>query len=134
MNSTATPRSPVQPVKELGRVLLRLFDSPAAVPPHEVVHLAKIDLSDTFWRMLEVEFCVCPARCMDGSHTHGHTACLADGMDREPRILLCATTETKRDVIQSIVVAKEELPPHAMESFMTPVLPACRQSVSPLED
>jgi hypothetical protein len=39
-------------VKELGRVLLRLFDFLASVPPSEVIHLAKIDLSDGFWRML----------------------------------------------------------------------------------
>ena len=52
VNSTTKSLSPQQPVKELGRVLLRIFDFLAAVPPHEVIHLSKIDLSDGFWRML----------------------------------------------------------------------------------
>ncbi len=41
-----------QPVKELGRVLVQIFDFLTAVPPHELFHLSKIDLADRFWRML----------------------------------------------------------------------------------
>ena len=137
VNSTTTPLSPVQPVKELGRVLLRLFDFLAAVPPHEVVHLAKIDLSDAFWRMLVAEddkwnfAYVLPGASTDPVRLVIPHA-LQMGWTESPGYC-CATTETGRDVIQSIVVAKDELPPHAMESFMTPALPARRQSV-PLED
>ncbi|KAI2500877.1 hypothetical protein MHU86_13597 [Fragilaria crotonensis] len=106
VNSTTTSLSPQQPVKELGQVFSRLLDFLAAVPLQEIIHLAKIDLSDGFWRMLV------------DADDKWHFA--------EPRIF-CATTETGRDVIQSLLADNEDLPVHAMETFMTPAFPARRQ-------
>jgi hypothetical protein len=134
VNSTTTSLSPIQPVKEIGRVLLRLFDFLAAVPPHEVVHFAKIDLSDGFWRMLVTE------------DDKWHFAYVLPGAPTDPvRLVIphalqmgwtespgyfCATTETGRDVIQLLLDTNAVLPSHVMDSFMVPAVPARRQSAS----
>ncbi|KAI2503043.1 hypothetical protein MHU86_11391 [Fragilaria crotonensis] len=52
VNDTTTKLSPEYPVKEVGRVLVRLLQFMAAVPAEEIINFAKIDLSDGFWRML----------------------------------------------------------------------------------
>ena len=102
-------------MKELGQVLSRIFDFLAAVPPHEVVHLSKIDLSDGFWRMLVAaddkwHF----AFVLPGTPTD--PVCLAIphalqmGWNESPGYF-CATTETGRNVIQLLLEAGEVMSP-----------------------
>lgn len=139
VNATTTSLSPSPPVKELGRVLLRLFDFLASVPPSEVIFLAKIDLSDGFWRMLVNE------------EDKWHFAYVLPGAPKDPvRLVIphalqmgwtespgyfCAATETGRDVMQSLLDSNAVLPPHSAEQYMTPAFPAapCQQAKTGVE-
>jgi hypothetical protein len=86
--------------------------------------LAKIDLSDGFWRMLieemqqynfayimpdpeghPIQFVVPPALQMGWAESPAY---------------FCAATETARDIIQGLVEAKIELTPHVLEEYMRP--------------
>ncbi|KAI2489626.1 hypothetical protein MHU86_24957 [Fragilaria crotonensis] len=131
VNSTTTSLSPQQPVKELGQVFSRLLDFLAAVPLQEIIHLAKIDLSDGFWRMLvDADDKWHFAYVLPGSPTDPIRLVIPHALQMgwtESPGYFCATTETGRDVIQSLLADNEDLPVHAMETFMTPAFPARRQ-------
>ena len=133
VNATTTSMSPAPPVKELGRVLLRLFDFLASVPPHEIVHLAKIDLSDGFWRMLVEEedkwnFAYVLPGAPNAPVRLVIPHALQMGWTESPGYF-CAATETGRDVMQSLLEAGIALPPHCADKYMTPAFPAKRQTV-----
>ena len=40
----------------------------------------------------------------------------------------CAATETGRDILQALIDAEVQLPPHQFDSFMTPTAPIRRQT------
>jgi hypothetical protein len=104
----------------------------AAVPAEEIIMFAKIDLSDGFWRMLVREV------------DKWHFAYVLPGYTGQPTRLViphalqmgwtespgyfCAATETGRDILQALIDAKVQLPPHQFDSFMTPTVPARRQT------
>ena len=132
VNTTTLKQSPEYPVKELGRVLPRIFHFMDAVPAEETIMFAKIDLSDGFWRMLVAEAdkwnfaYVLPG--VAGQPTNlviPHA--LQMGWTESPGYF-CAATETGRDILQALIDEGTILPPHAMDHFMTPVTPARRQT------
>ena len=138
LNASTTALSPKPPVQELGKVLPRIFDFMAAVPPtNESVMFSKIDLSDGFWRMR-----VSASDCWN-------FACILPQPPGEPLRLVipsalqmgwtespgyfCAATETTRDVIQVLISKNVGMDAHPLESCMTPARPAKRQRLSATE-
>jgi hypothetical protein len=132
VNFTTAKLLPDYPIKEIGRVLPRLLVLMAAVPAKETIMFAKIDLSDGFWRM--------PVREADKWHfvyvLPGNTSqptrlviphALQMGWTESPGYF-CATTETGRDILQTLIDAEVQLPPHQFDSFMTPAAPARMQT------
>ena len=131
VNDTTTKLSPDYPIKELGRVLLRLLWFMAKVPAEETIMFAKIDLSDGFWRMLVAE---------DQQWNFAYTLPGAVG---PPRIVVphalqmgwtespgyfCAATETGRDIMQALIDGGILCPPHKLDAFMAPSTLARRQT------
>jgi hypothetical protein len=118
------PLAPDGPVKEIGNVFRRVLCLLDDAEADEIVMLSKIDLSDGFWRMIvEADqvwnFCYvmpdppgAPTRIVVPS-------ALQMGWAQSPAYF-CAATETARDLIQGLVAAKVELPPHCFEQYMHP--------------
>jgi hypothetical protein len=52
VNDTTVRLAPEEPVKELGNVLPRILDFMAAVPAEEHINFSKMDLANSYWRML----------------------------------------------------------------------------------
>ena len=52
INDTTATTAPQNPVKLIGVALYELFKFMASAPPNTDILLAKIDLSDGFWRMI----------------------------------------------------------------------------------
>jgi hypothetical protein len=52
INDTTRKLAPTAPVHEIGKVLPRLFHFMASTPADQEIRLAKVDLSDGFWRLL----------------------------------------------------------------------------------
>ena len=132
MKSTTAKLSPDYPIKEIGRVLPRLLVFMAAVPAEEIIMFAKIDLSDGFWRMLvrEVDkwhFAYVLPGCTGQPTRLVIPHALQMGWTESPGYF-CAATETGRDILQALIDAKVQLPPHQFDSFMTPAVPARRQT------
>jgi hypothetical protein len=93
---------------------------------------AKIDLSDGFWRMLVAETdkwnfaYVLPDVAGEPTKIVIPHA-LQMGWTESPGYF-CAATETGRDILQALIDGGTALPPHVMEQFMAPEVPARRQS------
>jgi hypothetical protein len=132
VNDTTTKQSPDYPVKELGRVLPRLLHFMAAVPGEDTIKIAKIDLSDGFWRMLVAEddkwsFAYALPGTTDGPLKLVIPHALQMGWTESPGYF-SATTESGRDIMHALVDEGTECPPQVMESFMTPSAPPHRQT------
>jgi hypothetical protein len=92
--------------------------------------LAKIDLSDGFWRMLVQEdqkwnF----AYVMPDPPGHPIRIVVPSALQMgwtESPPYFCAATETGRDIIQGLVDEKTPLPPHCLEKYMKPAKGAKR--------
>jgi hypothetical protein len=124
VNDTTAPLAPNIPVKELGRVLPRLFEFMYSTPAEEEIRFSKIDLSDGFWRMIVQDhqkwnFCYvmpdppgAPIRIVVPS-------ALQMGWCESPAYF-CAATETARDIIEWLMTTDIKLPAHPMEKFLTP--------------
>ena len=132
VNETTTKLSPEYPVKELGRVLPRLLRFMAEVPAEETIMFSKIDLSDGFWRMLVTEddkwnfaYVLPGAPAAPTRIVIPHA--LQMGWTESPGYF-CATTETGRDIMQALVDGGTICPPHRMDAFMAPLVPARRQT------
>lgn len=131
VNETTCKESPPEPVKELGNVILRLFDFMAAVPSSEIIMFSKIDLSDGFWRMIVQEGAewnfayVLPGLPGDEIQLVVPSA-LQMGWTESPGYF-CAATETARDIVQGLTESEKSLPPHEFERYMVPDRPAKRQ-------
>ena len=104
----------------------------AAVPAKETIMFAKIDLSDGFGRMLVREAdkwhfaYVLPGNtCQPTRLVIAHA--LQMGWTENPEYF-CAATETDRDIVQALIDAEVQLPPHQIDSFMTPAASARRQT------
>ena len=132
VNETTTKLSPQAPLTELGRVLPRLFDFMAQVPPEETINFSKIDLSDGFWRMVVTEAdkwnfaYVLPGP--PGSPIRlviPHA--LQMGWTESPGYF-CAATETGRDILQALVDSNIPIPPHPLEGYLKPACQARRQT------
>jgi hypothetical protein len=124
VNGTTVKLAPQEPVREIGNVLRRVLTLLDSADMDEVVMLAKIDLSDGFWRMLVEEdqqynfAYVMPDP--EGSPVRVVVpAALQMGWAESPAYF-CTATETARDVIQGLVEAKIELTPHVLEEYMRP--------------
>ena len=132
VNETTTRQSPEYPVKELGRVLPRILRFMAEVPAEETIMFSKIDLSDGFWRMLVAEpdkwnfAYVLPEVAGEPTKLVIPHA-LQMGWTESPGYF-CAATETGRDILQALIDGGTVLPPHVMDHFMTPEVPARRQT------
>jgi hypothetical protein len=104
----------------------------AEVPAEETIMFAKIDLSDGFWRMLVAETdkwnfaYVLPDVAGEPTKIVIPHA-LQMGWTESPGYF-CAATETGRDILQALIDGGTALPPHVMEQFMAPEVPARRQS------
>ena len=132
VNTTTLIQSPVYPVKELGRVLPRLFNFMASVPVEETIMFAKIDLSDGFWRMLVAEtdkwnFAYVLPQVAGQPLQLVIPHALQMGWTESPGYF-CAATETGRDILQALIDAGTVIPPHVFDHFMTPNTPARRQT------
>jgi hypothetical protein len=131
VNDTTTKHSPDYPVKELGRVLLRLLHFLDAVPAEETIMFAKIDLSDGFWRMLVADdqkwnfAYALPGTTGPAQLVIPHA--LQMGWTESPGYF-CATTETGRDIMQALIDGGTVCPPHALDAYMDPSAPARRQT------
>ncbi len=137
VNDTTTKQSPVYPVKEVGRVLVRLLRFMADVPAEETINFAKIDLSDGFWRMLVAEECKWNfAYTLPGNATEPVRVVIPHALQMgwtESPGYFCAATETGRDIMQALIDAGTVCPPHALDAFMTPPTPARRQTTPETE-
>jgi hypothetical protein len=97
VNETMTKLCPQAPLTELGRVLPRLFDFMAQVPPEETINFSKIDLSDGFWRMVVTEADKwSPSWSARLPNTPRYPPCPPNGVDGEPRLLLCGDRDRPR--------------------------------------
>eukprot|EP00978_Attheya_sp_CCMP212_P013482 scaffold33911_cov40-Attheya_sp.AAC.1 len=124
VNNTTPPLAPEEPVNELGKVLLRIFDFMLEVPARETIQFAKIDLSDGFWRMV-----------VEPEDAWNFVYVLPDPPGSPIRLVVphalqmgwtqslaffCSATETTRDILQVLVDTKADLPPHPFSHYMTP--------------
>jgi hypothetical protein len=124
VNDTTVPLAPRTPVREIGKVLPRVFEFMASTPEGQEILLSKVDLSDGFWRIIVEEaarwnFCYvmpdppgAPIRIVIPS-------ALQMGWMESPQYF-CTATETGRDFIQWLVDQKIDCPPHPLEKFMLP--------------
>ena len=124
VNETTVKLAPQEPVREIGNVLRRVLTLLDSAALDEVVMLAKIDLSDGFWRMLvEQDQQVNFAYVMPDPPGHPTRivvpAALQMGWMESPAYF-CAATETSRDIVQGLVTDQTELPPHCLEEYMRP--------------
>jgi hypothetical protein len=137
VNETTVRLAPEGPVKEIGNVFRRVLALLDAAALDEVVMLAKIDLSDGFWRMIVQEDQQCNFAYVmpdpPGSPIRIVVpAALQMGWAESPAYF-CAATETARDIIQNLVSERTELPPHCLEEYMHPAKSAKRsKSDSPV--
>jgi hypothetical protein len=124
VNDSTKRLAPWEPVQELGNVLPRIFDFMATTDPADVIHFAKIDLSDGFWRMIVKED-QCHNFCYVLPDPPGHPIriviphALQMGWTESPGYF-CAVTETGRDIIQKLVDANAVLGKHPLEHYMVP--------------
>ena len=137
MNASTTALSPKPPAQELGRVLPRIFDFMAAVPPEESIMFRKIDLSDGFWRMRvpasdRWNFAYVLPQPPGELLRLVIPSALQIGWIESPGCF-CAATKTTRDVIQVLISSNVDLDAHPLESYMTPARPAKRQRLSATE-
>ncbi len=99
--------------------------------------IAKIDLSDGFWRMLVRELDkwtfanVLPGAAGDPLRVIIPHA-LKMGWMESPGYF-CAAIDTGRDIMQTLIDGGIGLPPHAFDSFMSPEVVVRHQS-SPVAD
>ena len=137
VNDSTTSLSPKQPVQELGKVLPRIFDFMAAVPPNESIMFSKIDLSDGFWRMRvsasdRWNFAYVLPQPPGEPLRLVIPSALQMGWTESPGYF-CAATETTRDVIQVLISNNVDMDAHPFESYMTPARPAKRQRLGATE-
>jgi hypothetical protein len=121
VNDTTVPLAPRTPVREIGKVLPRIFEFMAGTPEGQEILLSKVDLSDGFWRIIVQEearwnFCYvmpdppgAPIRIVVPS-------ALQMGWMESPQYF-CTATETGRDFIQWLIDQKIDCPPHPLKKI-----------------
>jgi hypothetical protein len=124
VNDTSERLAPSHPVKELGKVLPRLFEFMASTPEAEEIRFSKIDLSDGFWRMVVApehkwNFCYVMPDPPGSPIRIVVPSALQMGWTESPAYF-CAATETGRDIIQWLIDSNADLPPHPMEHYLIP--------------
>jgi hypothetical protein len=102
------------------------------VPPEEHIHFSKMDLANSYWRMI-----VAPKARWNFAYVMPSTPgqpmrlviprALQMGWNESPAYFW-ATTETFQDVAQTWINTKIRQPRHPMETFTMPTDPACQQS------
>jgi hypothetical protein len=123
-NDTTTRLSPIEPIKELGKVLPWLLDFMATTPEGETAQFSKIDLSDGFWQMI-VNKQDCWNFCYVMPDPPGSPIRLVVPHALQMRWAespgyFCAAMETRRDLMQALIYAEVQLSPHPLEEFMLP--------------
>jgi hypothetical protein len=124
VNETTIQLASQEPVRAIGNVLRRVLTLLDSAALDEVIMLAKIDLSDGFWRMLVEEdqqfnfAYVMPDPPGQPTCTVVPVA-LQMGWMESPAYFRAAT-ETSRDIVQGLVTDKIELPLHCLEQYMRP--------------
>jgi hypothetical protein len=124
VNDTTVPLAPRRLVREIGKVLPRIFEFMASTPEGQDILLSKVDLSDGFWRIIIEEsarwnFCYVMPDPPGASICIVVPSALQMGWMESPQYF-CTATETGRDFIQWLVDQKIECPPHPLEKFMLP--------------
>jgi hypothetical protein len=125
VNDLTTQESPSAPVKEIGRVLRRLFQFIAETPESDEILLAKVDLSDGFWRIIvdpkqRWNFCYIMPDPKGAPIRVVVPSALQMGWQESPGYF-CTATETGRDIVEWLVAEKIQLPAHPFEHFMLPL-------------
>jgi hypothetical protein len=111
-------------VQSLGQVLPRLFHFMASTPEDQEIRLAKVDLSDGFWRLIvnpeqKCNFCYVMPDPPGSRVRIVVPSALQMGWAESPACF-CAATETGRDIIELLLRDEIDLPEHPFEQFMTP--------------
>jgi hypothetical protein len=124
VNDTTTKLAPQGPVQSLGQVLPRLFHFMASTPEDQEIRLAKVDLSDGFWRLIvnpeqKYNFCYVMPDPPGSRVRIVVPSALQMGWAESPAHF-CAATETGRDIIELLLRDEIDLPEHPFEQFMTP--------------
>ena len=119
--------SPEKAVKQLGKILPRLFEYLLEVPAATPVFFSKIDLLDGFWRMKVPEENKCnfvyvmPDK--EGELTRIiapsdlHMGCF------QSLAIFCTTTEAAKEVMTQAKATKQKFGPSQMQHFMELVDP-----------
>jgi hypothetical protein len=124
INGITVLLAPRRPVREICKVLPRIFEFMASTPKGQEILLSKVDLSDGFWRIIVEEsahwnFCyVMPDPPGAPIHIVVPSA-LQMGWMESPQYF-CTATKTGRDFIQWLVDQKKKCPSHPLEKCMLP--------------
>ena len=137
VNSETTKLAPAQSMAQLGSVLKRIV---ALLADHRtsgtIFQFSKLDIKDGFWRLAVNDtdawnFCyVLPQQDKPRNIDDIEIVvpnCLQMGWCESPPFF-CASSETARDIIQTLLT-KNDLPPHQLETLM---LPDTLPNVAPL--
>jgi hypothetical protein len=124
INDTTSKLAPTAPVHEIGKVLPRLFHFMASTPADQEIRLAKVDLSDGFWRLLvdpkqKWNFCYVMPDPAGARVWIVVPSALQMGWAESPAYF-CTATETGRDIIDLLLREEIELPEHPFKKFMHP--------------
>jgi hypothetical protein len=121
-NDTTTKLAPQGPVQSTGQAPPRLFHFMASMPKDQEIRLAKVDLSNRFWRLIaepeqKHNFC-CVMPYPPGSRVRIVVpSALQMGWAESPAYF-CAATETGRDIIELLLREEIDMPEHPLEQFM----------------
>ena len=119
--------APEKAVKQLGKILPRLFEYLLEAPAATPVLFSKIDLSDGFWRMKVPEdqkwnfSYVMPDKEGERKRIVDSSA-LQMGWCQSPA-LFCTKTEAAKEVMTRARETKQKFGPSQMEHFMEPAEP-----------
>ena len=122
VNTTTAETAPKVPVKLIGTVLYELFEYMALAPTGVDILLAKVDLSDGFWRMIvrhedRYNFCYVLPQAPGEPTRIVIPSALQMGWQESPPYF-CAATETGRDFIHWLLDKNVPLPRHPMEQYI----------------
>jgi hypothetical protein len=124
VNDTTVPLAPRRSVREIGKVLPRVFGFMASRPEGQTILLSKVDLSDGFWRIIIEEvarwnFCYVMPDPPGWPIRIVVPLALQMGWMESPQYF-CTATGTGRDFIQWMVDQQIDCPPHPLEKYMLP--------------
>jgi hypothetical protein len=124
INETTCKLVPTEPAHEIGKILPRLSPFMASTPEDQEISLAKVDLSDGFWRLLvepaqKWNFCYVMPNPPGARVRIAVPSALQMGWAESPAYF-CAATKTGLDIIDLLLREGVDLPWHPLEKFMAP--------------